>query len=150
MRYDVILKTLAPCGLNCGKCQAYAEGDIQKHAMELRRLLGSFDSYAERFSKFLPVFKSYPAFKDLLNHFSAANCKGCRKGDCKYPNCGVAPCYKQKRVDFCFQCNEFPCEKTNFDPNLKQRWIRINARMREIGVEAYLEETKDMPRYVDI
>jgi len=45
---------------NCGKCQAYSDGDIKKNAMELRQLLGSFDGYAERLSNFLPVFKNYP------------------------------------------------------------------------------------------
>lgn len=148
MKYQEIMKVLAPCGLNCSKCQAYAEGDIKEHAMELKRLLGSFDVYAERFSKFLPVFKNYPGFKELLNQFSEAGCKGCRKGDCKYPNCGVAVCYKEKGVDFCFQCREFPCDKTNFDPNLHQRWIKMNNRMKEAGVEAYYKETKDLPRYV--
>jgi hypothetical protein len=149
MKYDEILKTLAPCGLNCGKCQGYSEGGIKKHASELKRLLGSFDRYAERFSGFLPVFKNYPAFKELLNQFTEANCKGCRQGDCKYPHCGVAPCYKQKGVDFCFQCAEFPCDKTGFDPNLHKRWLATNQRMKEIGIEAYFEETKDQPRYRD-
>ena len=148
MGYGGILNVLAPCGLNCAKCQAFAEGDIKKHASELKRLLGSFDNYAERFSKFLPVFKNYPAFKELLNHFAEANCKGCRKGDCKYPNCGVASCYKQKGIDFCFQCDEFPCDKTNFDPNLRERWIKMNTRMKETGIETYFEEVKNLPRYV--
>lgn len=148
MKYEEIKKILAPCGLNCGKCQAYAEGDIKKHSSELKRLLGSFDIYAERFSKFLPVFKNYPAFKELLYQFSQANCRGCRQGDCKYPNCGVASCYRQKGIDFCFQCIEFPCNKTNFDPNLRERWLGMNRRMQEVGVEAYYGETKDLPRYV--
>lgn len=147
MKYSEIKKILAPCGLNCMKCQMYGEGDIKRHSVELRRLLGSFDSYAERFSKFLSVYQNYPSFKELLAHFSQASCKGCRQGECKYPNCGVATCYKQKGVDFCFQCAEFPCDKSNFDPNLHARWIKMNNRMKEIGVEAYFEETKDMPRY---
>jgi len=149
MNYEDILETLAPCGLNCGKCLACREGDIKKHALELKRLLGPFDSYAERFSNFLPVFKNYPAFKELLNQFSEGNCKGCRQGDCKYPHCCVAPCYKQKGVDFCFQCGEFPCDKTNFDPNLHKRWLATNQRMQEVGIEMYFEETKDQPRYRD-
>ncbi|HAK59402.1 MAG TPA: hypothetical protein DCO77_03325, partial [Nitrospiraceae bacterium] len=57
-------------------------------------------------------------------------------------------CYKDQGVDFCFQCQEFPCDKTNFDPNLKQRWISMNTRMKEVGVEAFFEETKDLPRYI--
>ncbi|MBF0564325.1 MAG: DUF3795 domain-containing protein [Nitrospirae bacterium] len=147
MKYDEILKILAACGLNCAKCAMFIDGDIKRHTSELKRLLGAFDIYADRFSKFLPVFKNYPAFSELLDHFTHAGCKGCRQGDCEYPNCGVADCYKQKGMDFCFQCDEFPCEKTNFDPDLKERWLKMNKRMKEIGVEAYFEETKDLPRY---
>ncbi len=147
MLYAEIIKCLAPCGLNCVKCIAFGEGDIKKHSNELKRLLGSFDNYAERFSNFIPVFKNYSAFKELLNYFTQANCKGCRQGDGKYPNCSVASCCKQKGIDFCFQCEEFPCEKINFDPNLKERWIKINNRMKAIGLEAYYEETKESPRY---
>jgi hypothetical protein len=147
MTYGEIKKNLAPCGLNCAKCMAYAEGDIKRHAAELRRLLGGFDTYAERFSKFAPVFSGYAAFKELLAHFAGGSCRGCRSGDCLFPNCGVGPCSRAKGVDFCFQCGEFPCEKSNFDPNLKERWIKMNTRMKEIGVEAYYEETKELPRY---
>lgn len=86
MNYNGILKTLAPCGLNCVTCAAFSEGDIKKHASELKRLLGPFDGYAERSSA--------------------------------------------------------------FDPNLKQRWLKMNIRMKEIGVEAYFEETRNLPRYV--
>ena len=148
MLYAEIIKCLAPCGLNCVKCIGFDEGDIKKHSNELKRLLGSFDNYAERFSNFIPVFKNYSAFKELLNYFTQANCKGCRQGDGKYPNCSVASCCKQKGIDFCFQCEEFPCEKTNFDPNLKERWTKINNRMKAIGPEAYYEETKESPRYI--
>ena len=148
MESSEILNILAPCGLNCKKCMANTNGDIKRHSTMLKELLGSFDNYAKRFSKFLPVFGNYPQFKGLLNHFTQGNCSGCRKGDCRYPNCGVASCYRQKGVDFCFQCGEFPCEKTNFDPDLKARWIKMNYRMKEIGVQAYFEETKDLPRYI--
>jgi hypothetical protein len=144
---EVIRKNLAPCGLNCVKCLAYAEGDIRRRSTELRQLLGDFDTYAERFSRFAPAFSNYPAFKELLAHLTTGSCRGCRSGDCLYPNCGVGPCSREKGADFCFQCAEFPCDKSNFDPNLKARWIAMNNRMKEIGVEAYWEETKDQPRY---
>jgi hypothetical protein len=147
MQYKEILTVLAPCGLNCRKCFAYSDGEIRIFSTKLQELLGSFDRYAERFSVFLPVFKNYPPFKELLAYFTQADCNGCRKGACKYPNCGVITCYREKGVDFCFQCDEFPCEKTNFDPDLKGRWIKMNNRMKEIGVESYFEETKDLPRY---
>ena len=40
------------------------------------------------------------------------------------------------------------CDKTNFDPHLEERWRKMNIRMKEIGVEAYYEETKDLCRYL--
>jgi hypothetical protein len=147
MKYEDILRELAPCGLNCRKCMAFQGGDIQKTAEEMQRLLGSFDRYAERFSGFMPVFMNYPAFKELLAFFTQADCAGCRAGQCKFPKCGVTTCYREKHVDFCCQCDMFPCDKTNFDPDLKRRWIEMNTRMKQVGVEQYCEETKDLPRY---
>ena len=147
MDYEEILNVLSPCGLNCKKCFAFNKGNVKKHSIKLRELLGNFKKYAKRFSKFLPIFKKYNSFSDLLEYFTKVDCKGCRNGDCKYPNCGVINCYMEKKVDFCFECEGYPCNKTNFDPDLKQRWIQMNNRMKEIGVKAYYEEIKDLPRY---
>lgn len=147
MEYKDIIDILAPCGLDCRRCFAYSEGEIKALSTKLQALLGSFDRHAERFSVFLPAFKDYPSFKELLAYFTRVDCDGCRKGVCKYPNCGVITCYQQRGVDFCFQCDEFPCERTGFDPDLKRRWIQMNNRMKEIGVEAHFQETRDLPRY---
>ena len=147
MEYKDILEILAPCGLNCCKCFAFSESEIKMLSTKLQELLGSFDRYAERLSLFHPEFKNYPSFKKLLTYFTQSDCNGCRRSNCKYSNCGVINCYKNKGVDFCFQCNEFPCEKTNFDSGLKCRWIQMNNRMKDIGIESYFQETKDLPRY---
>jgi len=148
VEYNDILKILAPCGLNCKKCFAFNEGEIKFYAVKLNALLGSFDKYAERFTELVdPVFGNYSSFNKLLDHFTCGDCLGCRKGTCEYKKCGVIACYQKKCVDFCFQCDEFPCDKTNFDPDLKRRWIHMNNRMKENGVEAYFDGTKDLPRY---
>jgi hypothetical protein len=148
MTYEDILQDLAPCGLSCRKCFAYSEGDIARHSRALKDGLGNFDVYAERFSAFLPEFKDYQAFRDLLAYLANADCRGCRNGACKWPDCGVAACDSGKGVDFCFQCDEFPCDKTNFDPHLRKRWINMQNRMKAIGVEAFYGETRNKPRYV--
>ena len=147
MEYEQILEHLAPCGLNCRKCFAHTKGDITLHSQALQECLGAFDIYAQRFSTFEPAFENYPAFKEMLALFAQPACDGCRQGTCLYPNCGVITCYKEKGVDFCFRCDEFPCDKTNFDPHLRRRWRQMNRRMQEVGVKAYFEETKDLPRY---
>ena len=148
MQYHEIVNILAPCGLSCEKCFAFTRGEIASHSKHLQRLLGNFDVYAQRFSAFLPAFNDYPSFKKMLSYLAEPDCRGCRQGTCKYPDCGVVDCYQAKGVDFCFQCAEFPCDKTNFDPHLEVRWRRMNMRMRDIGVEAYYEETKDACRYL--
>ena len=82
---EFIKGRIAPCGLHCGKCFAFADGDISYHSGELKKVLGNFDVYAQRFVEMLdePVFAKYPDFKEFLNHLSMATCQGCRKEKCK-------------------------------------------------------------------
>jgi len=149
MKYD-IKNSFGPCGIFCEKCFAFSNGIIKKSSTALENALGNFDIYAERFSELLnePVFHEYPNFKKLLKYFTSVECNGCRKEQCKlFVNCKVRDCYKIKGVDFCFQCPEFPCNNTGFDEHLYKRSIKINLRIKEIGIEKYYEEIKDTPRY---
>ena len=118
MTYEEILGFLAPCGLSCRKCFAHVDGDVGRLSAELRHGLGNFDVYAERFSAFLPAFRDYPAFRDLLAYLAEPDCKGCREGTCKYPDCGVVDCFREKGVythvckwldelDGCCGCTQF-------------------------------------------
>jgi len=150
MEYEEIKNRLAPCGLHCGKCFAFSDGDIVESSRQLKASLGNFDVYAERFVELLdqPVFKKYPAFKEMLDLFSMAGCSGCRKENCKlFKNCKVRSCSEQKGVDFCFQCSDFPCGNTGFDEHLNRRSVAINRQMAQIGIEKYYDEIKDEPRY---
>ena len=149
LKYEEILEVLGPCCLNCKKCVFYSNGEIREHSMKLKELFGSFDNYATRFSELIdPVFANYPKFKELLEFLTHSDCKGCRNQICAiYPDCGVVDCHKKKGVDFCFQCDEFPCEKSNFDPDLKRRWILMNNRAKEIGIEVFCKESMKFPRY---
>lgn len=149
-QYEYIKQRVAPCGLHCGKCFAFKDGDICNYSNKLRQSLGNFDVYAERFVKLLdePDFSKYPNFKEFLTLLSAGSCNGCRKEQCKlFKSCNVRGCSEVKNVDFCFQCEEFPCNRTGFDEHLYKRYININNRMKEIGVQLYYEEIKDLSRY---
>ena len=150
MNYDEIKDRLAPCGLHCGKCFAFADGEIKKYSKNLKELLGNFEVYALRFVDLLnePVFNKYPDFKEMLHFFSQVGCSGCRNEKCKiFKDCKVRECHKNKKVDFCFQCPYFPCDQTGFDEHLLKRSVEINSRMKNIGVENYFNEIKNKPRY---
>ena len=147
---SVILKKLGYCGLNCEKCFANVNGDIKKHSKELKNFLGKFEIYSERFVNLLnePKFLNYPSFKELLDYFADGNCRGCRIETCiLFKSCKVRECAEVKSVNFCFECEEFPCNKTGFDEHLRKRWVIINEKMRDSGVQNYYNEIKNQPRY---
>ncbi len=145
-----ILNKLGPCGLSCDKCFAHIDGKIKYHSDQLKKYLGNFDVYAERFVELIdaPVFKKYPDFKEVLEFFTNVECKGCRKEHCKlFKACNVRNCHEEKGVDYCFQCDEFPCSNTGFDEHLHKRSVNINKRMKDIGIEAYFKEIEEKSRY---
>src|SRR4030065_103722 len=134
---EQIKQQLGPCGLYCGKCFAFTAGAIKHHSSELLKALGNFEPYAQRFVTLLeePVFVKYQDFKEMLAYFARGWCHGCRNDDCKlFKGCLVKQCSRAKKVDFCFQCPEFPCDRTGFDVNLQKRWLAINKRMKKGGV----------------
>lgn len=147
MNYSEIVQILAPCGLDCTKCMGYKKGDIAMHSRALRNALGNFEGFARKFALFQPIFAHYPQFKMLLDHFSEGSCGGCRQGECVNGQCQIHMCHQNKNIDFCFQCEAFPCSTANLDSHLEKKWLAMNTRMKEIGVENYYEETKDTPRY---
>ena len=147
MERKQLLKKIAPCGLLCYTCAAAKDGAIQFHSHALLRLLESFDSFAEQFSEHEPRLRYYLDFKEVLMSFAEASCDGCREGGCMYPGCKVWLCIKENAHDFCFECRDFPCEKVDFEPALRAKWIRANQRMREIGAHDYFNEVKDKSHY---
>ena len=150
MTHEQLKETLAPCGLCCETCFAHVNGEIRKYSMKLKEKLGNFHLNAARFVTLLedPIFKKYPDFKEMLDYFAAENCQGCRNEQCKlFKNCGVRVCHQEKQIDFCYQCDLFPCDKTNFDPGLYKGWAIINERIKEKGVEQFAKEARNRPRY---
>ncbi len=150
MTDEPIKKTIAPCGLCCETCFAHVDGDIRKYSMKLKEKLGNFHVNAKRFETLLddPIFKKYSDFKEMLDYLASENCKGCRNEQCKlFKDCGVRGCHQKKQVDFCYQCDQFPCDNTNFDPGLYKGWIVINEIIQKKGIEEYAEQARTRPRY---
>jgi C_GCAxxG_C_C family probable redox protein len=145
---DFIKSRLAPCGLSCGKCLAYAGSPIQKFSHALAEELGdNFAMYAERFKDMDPVFEEYTPFREKLDFFGSGSCSGCREKGCLFKDCRVTVCVREKGVDYCYQCDEFPCDRHEMPAGLAERWLANNNKMREIGPEKWFSICKDKPRY---
>ena len=150
MTSEQIKASLAPCGLSCEKCFAHVDGDIRRYSLKLREKLGNFEQYAKRFETLLeiPIFSKYSDFKAMLEYFASENCRGCRNEQCRlFKSCGVRGCHQEKQVDYCYQCEEFPCNRTNFDEQMYKMWVLLNEKIKKTGLEQFYEKTKTRPRY---
>ncbi len=144
---EALRRAVAPCGLDCGRCLSNPESPIATLARDLRRELGGFAAMAERFAGMDPAFAQYPGFAAVLDRLADADCSGCRDGRCLLTSCGVKDCAPAHGVDWCCECPEFPCEKSNLPPMLRQRWRRNTERIRELGPAAWLDAIRKKPRY---
>jgi hypothetical protein len=145
--YLQIVARVAPCGIDCERCVRYAGGRVRRLAAELAAALEGFDKMAPRVVDRYPVLADYDAFVDILRLFSGAECTGCRNGGAQLPFCAARTCFREKQVDFCYQCDEYPCRRNDYPENLVVRWRSCNDRMREVGVEQYYTESLAKPRY---
>ncbi|MTI79274.1 MAG: DUF3795 domain-containing protein [Firmicutes bacterium] len=148
MKYEDVLKHLAPCGLDCNRCAEFEHGNIKQLSSDLLQgLSNNYERLAEIKSKRNPIFNNYAYFKEILISFSNASCSGCRGDNVQcLISCTVKNCHKEQGVDFCFQCNRYPCDN-QFTGRLRDRWINMNNRMKEVGVVEYYHEQKQVPRY---
>jgi len=145
--YEEILERVAPCGLDCERCVRYERGRIRRLATELAESLEGFENMAPKVADRAPVLEDYDRFVEILGFFSQATCAGCRAGGCPLPFCAARVCHQEKGVDYCFQCDEYPCERNSYPENMDRRWRGNNDRMREVGIEQSYRESLDMPRY---
>jgi hypothetical protein len=147
VEYCEALERLAPCGLDCSRCADCAGGEIQSLSGRLVRLLSGYARVARVKQEKRPVFAGYSQCEEVLNTFAQAACSGCRGDNCLCPiDCVVRPCTRERGLDFCFQCGDFPCAK-DVNAQIRERWLTFNRRMKEIGAAAFCEEQAQRPRY---
>jgi hypothetical protein len=143
-----ITDLVAPCGLHCEKCLAFQGGEIHELSSRLAELLGSnFKTYAKRFQGMNPVFDGYEEFRDLLEFMGQGTCRGCRSGGSLFHQCPIQMCVMERGIDFCYQCEDFPCELDGVPGMLKKRWEANNTKLQSMGPEKYLEMLRGKHRY---
>ena len=125
MNKNDILQKVAPCSLMCHTCSGYNNGVICESSKTLLKYL---DGMKEFYEKHMPdAVQSYSTFDEILNIYSAAPCSGCRStghNGCSIKGCFLLECTKSHGVDFCGECNEFPCERTTelFEEEVDKQW----------------------------
>lgn len=151
MEKENLLEYVAPCGLLCYACISFKDGPCSQGARDVYTYTDGWDEF---YSANLPkrkrkkYQKESNAYRNTLQFLGGASCPGCRnhppsnKGGwgCR-EGCAIQACVKERGVDFCAQCDAFPCDK------LDQHCADSNRRIQEIGLEAYFEEKKQTSIY---
>jgi len=115
------INDVAPCGVDCGNCEIHERNGKPE----------IWERVAATFGKNIDEVK----------------CKGCRlqPGCVVHENCETLTCVSRKKIDFCYDCEEFPC---TFLMPMKEWAERVPhnlkvynlCRIQKVGVEKFLEE----------
>jgi len=106
----------------------------------------------EHWGQEIPGFKEFWKFLSGLGEFEA-KCS-CRNGKCGPPFCGIRKCAREKGVDVCVFCEEYPCGRILGIAKGYPMLLADGKRMKEIGMEAWIKEQEERRKtgfaYVDI
>ncbi len=152
-----ILNAIAPCSMFCSTCTGCKYGDISFHAKELLRLLDGHKEFLEKNLKKEYRYKldEFIIFQKKLKKYANPKCGGCRNGGasgCSIKGCFINECTKEHNVNFCGECSLFPCDKVNstvFKDSIIKKWLDGNTRIKQIGINLYYEERKNIPHYIN-
>ncbi len=114
---------VAPCGLDCFNCDLYV------------------DNLTEELTKLFVEKMGVPA--------ESVPCRGCRQQDGKHfhlaGGCANLDCAKERGVDLCSDCDEFPCallapladQAGRYPHNMK---LYNLCRIKLVGLDRWIEE----------
>ena len=142
------LKLVTYCGLYCDLCAQ--RGRIPSQARELREAMTK-EGY-ESWAGHLDHFQGFWAFLGQLCDPDTA-CPGCRQG--AGPEfCGIRKCARQRGVEVCPFCEEYPCQRILDLERGYPTLISDGRRMCEIGLDSWVAEQQERARtgfaYADI
>lgn len=124
------------CGLYCGLCSSRKR--IPEKAQDLKNIMAEegYDTWGTD----IPGFKNFWEFLTNLCH-PETSCAGCRQGGGP-PFCSIRRCSKEKDIDVCPYCEEYPCSKIEELGKGYPTLIADGKRMKQIGIDQWIEEQK--------
>lgn len=145
---EFLLNNIAPCGCLCYSCTGCAHGIIVQSSKTLLHYLDGYSSFLEK-----QDHKDKPLVDTcirVLSYWSKLNCPGCRNdvsNQCTLENCFVRDCIKEKQLDFCADCENFPCDKAHESKAFMNTWLNASTRIREVGAEQFFSEEKEQSHF---
>jgi len=128
------------CGLYCKLCAHYARVPKQAAKFKVILLKEGYDYFGEY------IYPEYKNFRKVLDQMESTDLTKCRCfGGCGNPECKIRICAKEKGIEYCASCADFPC--ANFTEGFLKTYpclIANNRRIKEIGIEAWIKEQEKL------
>ena len=137
------------CGLYCELCAH--RNRIPQKASQLQKSLHEegMDNWYQYISE---MKNTFPTFWQFLQKLIDLDCT-CRTGGGP-PDCKIRQCAKQKGIEICTQCKEYPCKLIQ---NLAEHYptiIQDGKRLQKISLEKWVKEQEERAKrgvvYADI
>ena len=129
------LRHVAYCGLYCGLCAH--RNRIPQQARQLQKSIHEegFDNWYQ----YIPEMKdTFPPFWQFLQKLVDLDCT-CRTGGGP-PDCKIRQCAKEKSIEICTQCEEYPCKLIQTLAEHYPTIIQDGKRLQKIGLESWVKE----------
>ncbi len=131
MNAQELKELTAICGIDCFNCEFF-------HT--------NVDDF---FAKMPPERKAAFAARGMT--IDKVRCQGCRKTGCTAIDgkCETLACAQQRKVEFCFECKDFPCSRLQPLAEAAER-VPHNLKVYNLsaiknrGIEAWAAETADI------
>ena len=103
--------------------------------------------------KYAPDLKdTFPTFWQYLQNLVELDCT-CRTGGGP-PDCKIRQCAKQKNIEVCTQCKEYPCKLIQALAEHYPTIIQDGKHLQKIGLEKWVKEQEERAKrsvvYADI
>jgi len=134
------MKQVSYCGVYCPNCGANCRIPPKARALREAMIEGEYDEWGHGLEGFTPFWK----FLDSL--VNTNDSKSCRKESCGFPRCGMRKCAKNKDVEVCPLCKDYPCEKIIEFSRSEPTLIFDGERMKEIGLKKWFKEQEERRR----
>jgi len=141
------LQQVTYCGLYCGLCSQKNRTPRQAAALQDTMKKDGWEYFG-------PHFENFEAFWKFLAKLSEVGSHCCRNDNCGARFCTIRKCAREKGVDVCVFCAEYPCRRIESIAKGYPTLLADGQRIKAIGLDAWIAEQEERAKtgfaYVDI
>jgi hypothetical protein len=133
------LERVTYCGLYCDLCGSRACIPMRATSLKEAMVEAGWTFWGQS----VPGFAAFWEFLEQLHR--SGGCPGCRAGG-GYPACRIRVCARERAVELCAECLDFPCEHIGALAARYPTLVADNRRLQTVGLARWLDEQRERAR----